>query len=158
MIAGILALPLPYDVAMIRGPGDASSAGVAAGARRGLSRRAWIWACVLLVLLTWTPVLGLHLRNMSVADSGAGTVIALYPPTSSTRDVFRGIVDARGAPVGPVGWIPRAWFVRSEETGFAGRLREHGAWAVYSPNLLSVRQVLSCSGMVSPPASAGSAS
>jgi hypothetical protein len=142
---------------MIRGPGELSSAGTP-GRSRGLSRRAWIWTCVFLVVLTWTPVLGVHLRNMSVADSGAGTVIVVYPPTSSTREVFRGIVDARGAPVGPAGWIPRAWFVQSEEAGFAGRLRKGGAWAVYSPNLLSVRQVLSCSGMVSPPASAGSPS
>ena len=92
---------------------------------------------------------------MSVADPGTGTLIAVFPTTASTRDLFRSIADAKGAPIGPVGWVPRTWIVQSAETGFAGRLREHGAWAVYSPNLLSVRQVLSCSGMVTPPASAG---
>lgn len=121
-------------------------------------RHAWIWACVLLVVVTWTPVFAVHLRNMSVADTGTGTLIVLFPPTSGTRDIFRSIAEARGAPVGPVAWIPRAWVVASTESGFAGRLRERGAWGVYSPNLLSMRQVLSCSGMVKPPASSGPAS
>jgi hypothetical protein len=60
---------------MIRGPDEASTR---LAARRTPSRRAWIWACVLLVTVTWTPVLALHLRNMSVADSGAG----VKPPAS----------------------------------------------------------------------------
>jgi hypothetical protein len=139
---------------MIRSPRDEA---VAPGGK-GLSRRAWIWACVLLVLLTWIPVLALHLRNMSVADPGTGMLIVVFPWTSSTRDVFRGIENAKGAPVSPVSWIPSAWLVQSAETGFAGRLRERGAWAVYSPNLLSIRQVLSCSGMVAAPPSAAPAS
>jgi hypothetical protein len=145
---------LLYDSAMIRAPRPDA----AVPARKGLSRRAWIWACVLLVLLTWTPVLAIHLRNMSVADPGTGTLVAVFPPTSSSRDVFRGIADARGAPVGPVSWFPRTWIVQSAEAGFAGRLRERGAWGVYSPNLLSVRQVLSCSGMLKPPPSSGTPS
>ena len=95
---------------------------------------------------------------MSVSDPGTGTLVVVFPPTRSTRDVFRGIADAKGAPVGPVGWAPSTWIVQSAETGFAGRLREQGAWGVYSPLLLSVRQVLSCSGMVARPASAGAAS
>jgi hypothetical protein len=146
---------LIYDNAMIRAPNVDPTPPVAAPVRRGLSRGAWPWACAALVLLTWIPVLALHLRNMSVADPGTGTLIVLFPPTSSSREVFRNIADAKGAPVGPVSWVPRAWVVASGETGFAGRLREHGAWGVYSPNLLSVRQVLSCSGMMTPPASPG---
>ena len=137
---------------MIRAPDEATPSHRGAGR----SRRAWLWACALLVVLTWGPVLTLHVRNMSVADPGTGTLIAVFPWTSSTRDVFRSIGAAKGAPVSPVGWIPRAWVVQSGETGFAGRLRERGAWGVYSPNLLSMRQVLSCSGMVAPPPSAGS--
>lgn len=107
---------------------------------------------MLLVVLTWTPVFAVHIRNMSVGDSAAGTVIVVFPPTMSTRDVFRGIVEAKGAPVAPVGWMPRTWIVQSAESGLAGRLRERGAWGVYSPGLLSVRQILSCSGMVRLPA------
>jgi hypothetical protein len=146
---------LNYDDAMIRGPHEFAST---AHSRKGLSPRAWIGACAMLVLLTWVPVLAIHLRNMSVADPGAGTLVVVFPPTRSTRDVFRGIADAKGAPVGPVRWAPSTWIVQSAETGFAGRLREQGAWGVYSPLLLSARQVLSCSGMVASPASAGAAS
>ena len=137
---------------MIRGPDETSLP--VTRAWRALPLRAWIWACVILVVLTWTPVLVLHLRNMSVADPGTGTLIAVFP-TSSTRDVFRSIADAKGAPVGPVSWLPRTWVVVSTEAGFAGRLRERGAWGVYYGNLLSVQQVLSCTGMVQAPPSSG---
>src|SRR5262245_57720340 len=142
---------LSYHCVMIRGPNDASIS--RAGTRRGLSPRAWILACVLLVLLTWIPVFGIHLRNMSVADPGPGTVVVVFPPTLSPRDVFRRVADAKGTPVKPVDWIPRTWIVQSVEPGFAGRLRERGAWGVYYPNLLSARQLLSCTGMVTPPPS-----
>lgn len=142
---------------MILAPHDNPAPFAAVPARKGLSRRAWIGGCVALVVLTWTPVLAIHLRNMSAADPATGTIVVVFPPTVSTRDLFRSIAEARGAPVGPVSGLPRTWIVQSAESGFAGRLRERGAWGVYSPNLLSVRQVLSCSGMVKPPASSGSA-
>lgn len=136
---------------MIRSPEQAQASPIP----RKLSLRAWIWACVVLVLLTWTPVLVIHLRNMSVGDAGAGTVIVVFAPTVGTREAFRSIADAKGAPVGPVSWIPSAWIVQSLEAGFAGRLRERGAWGVYYGNLLSVRQILSCSGMVQAPPLSG---
>src|SRR6267142_1171993 len=83
---------------MISGPGETPT--LPAGARKVLSLRAWIWACLILVVLTWTPVLAIHLRNMSVADPGTGTLIAVFPPTASTRDLFRSIADAKGEPPG----------------------------------------------------------
>ena len=128
---------------MIRAPDET------AGPRRRLSPGAWVLACVLLVAVTWTPVLALHIRNMTTADSAAGTLLVVFPPTSSTRDVFRSIEAAQGSPVKPV--APGAWIVLSPDVGFAGRLRERGAWSVYSPNVLSMRQVLSCTGMVAQP-------
>jgi hypothetical protein len=140
---------------MIRGPGEPSTA--PAGVKKALPLRAWIWACAILVVLTWTPVLVIHLKRMSVAGPGTGTLVVVFPPTASTSEVFRSIAEAKGAPVAPVSWVPRTWIVQSSETGFAGRLRQGGAWGVYSPNLLSVRQVLSCTGMVAPPPSAGPA-
>lgn len=143
---------------MIRRPNEAEpSEGARVPARRALTRRVWIWASLFLVALTWTPVLGIHVYKMSLGDPGAGTVVVVFPPTFSTRDSFRSIVDARGSPVRPVSWIPRTWIVHSPEGGFAGRLRERGAWGVYSPELLSVRQLLSCSGMVAPANSPGPA-
>lgn len=131
---------------MIRAPDDD-----AVVPRRGLSTGAWIWLCVFLVALTWTPVLVNHLRNMRVADRGAGILLVVFAPTTSSREVFRSIEAARGWPLKPVSGLPRTWIVQSYDFGFAGRLRERGAWGVYSPNVLSVRQVLSCTGMVAPP-------
>ena len=139
---------------MIRAPHDTA----VAPPRRRLSPSAWIWACVLLVALTWTPVLVNHLRNMRVADSGGGVLLVVFPPTASSREVFRSIEAARGWPLKPVSWVPRAWLVQSKDVGFAGRLRENGAWGVYAPNVLSMRQVLSCTGMVAAPASSDPAS
>jgi hypothetical protein len=130
---------------MIRGPNDASEI---AGARSAMSLRAWIWACVLLVVVTWTPVLAVHVRNMSVADSATGALLVVFPPTTSTLDLLRGIAAADGALVEPVRWMPRTWIVQSKDAGFAGRLRERGAWGVFSPELLSINRVLSCSGML----------
>jgi hypothetical protein len=138
---------------MIRAPDDDA----VVPPRRGLSTGAWIWVCVLLVALTWAPVLVNHLRNMRVADHGAGTLLVVFSPTTSARDVFRSIEAARGWPLEPVGGLPRTWIVQSNDFGFAGRLRERGAWGVYSPNVLSVRQVLSCTGMVAPPTATNAA-
>jgi hypothetical protein len=143
---------LSYHGAVIREPGNDPAPVAATAARRRLSPRVWILACVALVLLTWTPVLGIHLRNMSLANPALGTVVVVFSPTLSTRDLFRSVADAKGTPVRPVDWIPRAWVVQSGEPGFVGRLRERGAWGVYSTELFSLRRILSCSGMVSPPA------
>jgi hypothetical protein len=117
-------------------------------APRALPRGAWIWACVLLVVLTWAPVLFGHVRNMSVADSATGALLVVFPPTTGTRELLRSIAAADGALVEPVRWMPRAWIVQSGDAGLAGRLRERGAWGVFSPELLSLDRVLSCSGTV----------
>ena len=115
--------------------------------------RAWIWVCLLLlVAVTWTPVFGIHLYKMSLADPGTGTVVVVFSPALDTRELFRNVADAGGSLVRPVPWFPRMWVARSLEPGFVGRLRERGAWGVYSTDLLSARALLSCSGIVSPPA------
>jgi hypothetical protein len=120
-----------------------------AGARK--PSRMWIWVCLLLlVLLTWTPVFGIHLYKMSLDDPGTGTVLVVFSPALGTRELFRSVADANGSLVGPVPWFPRMWVARSLEPGFVGRLKERGAWGVYSTDLLSVRALLSCSGIVAP--------
>ena len=130
---------------MIRRPDGAATP---YAAPRALPLGAWIGACVLLVVLTWAPVFFVHVRNMSVADSATGALLVVFPPTTGTLDLLRSIAAADGALVEPVRWVPRAWIVQSKDAGFAGRLRERGAWGVFSPELLSINRVLSCSGMV----------
>lgn len=115
--------------------------------------RAWIGVCLLiLVALTWTPVFAIHLYKMSLADPGTGTVLVVFSPALDTRELFRNVADAQGSLVRPVPWFPRMWVARSLEPGFVGRLKGRGAWGVYSTDLLSARALLSCSGIVSPPA------
>ncbi len=134
---------------MISGPKETSGAASAGGTRS----RARIWVCLLLlVAVTWTPVFGIHLYKMSLADPGTGTVVVVFSPALDARDLFRNVADAKGSLVRPVPWFPRMWVARSLEPGFVGRLRERGAWGVYSTDLLSARALLSCSGIVSPPA------
>ena len=134
---------------MIRDPKEPSAPAGAGGTRR----RAWIWlSLLLLVAVTWTPVFGIHLYKMSLDDPGTGTVIVVFSPGLGARELFRGVTDAGGSLVRPVPWFPRMWVARSLEPGFAGRLRERGAWGVYSTDLLSARALLSCSGIVSPAA------
>ena len=133
---------------MISDPKETSRPPGAGGARS----RALIWICVFLVVLTWTPVFGIHLYKMSLADPGTGTVVVVFSPALDARGLFRSVADAGGSLVRPVPWFPRMWVARSLEPGFVGRLRERGAWGVYSTDLLSARALLSCSGIVSPPA------
>ena len=119
----------------------------------GTRSRAWIWVGLLvLVTVTWTPVLGIHLYKMSLAGPGTGTVVVVFSPALGARELFRSVADAGGSLVRPVPWFPRMWIARSVEPGFVGRLRERGAWGVYSTDLLSARALLSCSGIMSPPA------
>ena len=132
---------------MIRDPEETSAP---AGGTRS---RARIWVgLLLLVAVTWTPVFGIHLYKMSLADLGTGTVVVVFSPALGARELFRGVADAGGSLVRPVPWFPRMWIARSVEPGFVGRLRERGAWGVYSTDLLSARALLSCSGIMSPPA------
>jgi hypothetical protein len=126
---------------MIRRPGDRTYPRLAARDHQG---RKWVLASMLIVAVTWIPVLAVHLHRTSVGDRGTGTVIVVFSPTRSSRELFRSVAEASGSLVRPVPWLPRAWVARSLEPGFAGRLREHGAWGVYSADLLSARALLSC--------------
>lgn len=100
--------------------------------------------CLLLLAVTWLPVLGLHLSKSSLGAEGTGTVIALFAPGTAQKTLFRQVSEARGSIVKPVSWFPGMWVVMSREPGFAGRMKEGGAWGVYSPDLLSARALLDC--------------
>jgi hypothetical protein len=133
-------------------PSDSSMsprAGVLAGAneraRPRFKPRHWIFACLLLLGVTWGPLLAIHLQRTALADADAGTAVVIFPPTLGTEAVFRRIIDADGTIVRPVRWLGRAWVVQSREPGFAGRLKARGAWGVYSPDLLSANALFNCS-------------
>jgi len=114
-------------------------------ARMRRARSAWIWMCALLLAVTWGPVFGVHFHKMSANDAATGTVLVVFSPALSARDLFRGVEESGGSLVEPVRWLPRTWVARSSAPGFVGRLKARGAWAVYFPELLSARALLSCS-------------
>lgn len=112
--------------------------------RPGMTTRHLVIACALLLGITWVPLLTIHLHRTWLSDDATGSVVVVFPPTLSTKTVFRKIIDAKGAIVRPVTWARQVWVVRSVQPGFAGRLRRGGAWGVYSPNLLSANALFSC--------------
>lgn len=118
---------------------------------RSNAGRAWLLVCLLLLAVTWLPAVGLHAYRMSQDVPGAGVVVVVFPPTLSTRDVFRKVADAQGSLVKPISWFRHAWLVQSLETGFAGRLKAQGAWGVFSTDLLSAEAFLNCFRISSPP-------
>lgn len=112
--------------------------------RPDITTRHWIFACLLLLGITWIPLITVHLHRTWLDDDASGSVVVIFPPTSSTRTVFRKVIDADGAIVRPVTWARQVWVVHSVKPGFAGRLRRSGAWGVYSTNLLSANALFSC--------------
>ena len=114
---------------------------------------AWIWVCSFLLAITWAPVFGIHIYRTSLSEASTGTVVVVFPPMVSTRDLFRNVMDADGSIVRPVRWFPKMWLARSREPGFVGRLRERGAWGVYSTDFLKASALLSCIRIVASPSS-----
>lgn len=109
-----------------------------------MTTRHLVIACAFLLVVTWVPLLTVHLHRTWLGDDATGSVVVIFPPTLSTKTVFQDIIDADGAIVRPVTWARQVWVARSVEPGFAGRLRRRGAWGVYSPNLLSANALFSC--------------
>ena len=113
---------------------------------------AWVWVCLFLLAVTWTPVFGIHIYRTALGDASTGTVVVVFPPTLSTKELFRSVLDANGSIVRPVRWFPRMWVARSVEPGFVGRLKQSGAWGVYSTDFLEASALLSCIRIVGSPA------
>ena len=112
--------------------------------RTRIKTRHWFAACVVLLAITWIPLLSVHLHRTTLNDTDSGTVVVVFPPMLSSKAVFQNVIDAGGSMVRPVVWARHAWVVRSVDPGFAGRLRANDAWAVYSTDVLSADALLSC--------------
>lgn len=100
--------------------------------------------CLLLLGVTWMPLLGLHVYRMSLSAESTGTVVVVFPPTLRARELFRHVMESDGSMVRPIRWFRNAWVVQSLEPGLAGRLKERGAWGVYSLDLLSADALFNC--------------
>ena len=124
--------------------------GSAADAQEPSPNHTWILVCLFLLAVTWLPLFGIHLYRTSLSDAGTGTAVVVFPPTSTSAAVFQGVMKADGSLIRPVSWLRRTWIVHSLEPGFAGRLREQGAWGVFSPDLLSVQALFNCFRLADP--------
>ena len=141
---------MDYSFRTVSGPMGERPPGSANDIQGPPPKRAWIWACLFLLAVTWLPLAGIHLYRTSLSDAGTGTAVAVFSPWASTADVFHSVIQADGSLVRPVSWLRRTWIVHSLEPGFAGRLREQGAWAVYSTELLSLRALFKCFALANP--------
>ena len=111
----------------------------------------WVLVCLLLLAVTWLPLLGMHVYKTSLSDPSTGTVVVVFSPSLGSRELFQEVMDANGSLVRPVNRFPHAWIVHSLEPGFAGRLKGRGAWGVFSTDLLNPEAILSCIRISAPP-------
>lgn len=100
--------------------------------------------CALLLAVTWVPLMMLHVHRMSLAPASTGAMVVVFAPTAPSDELFRHVIAANGSLVQPIRWLPNSWVVQSLEPGFAGRLKERGAWGVYSLDLLSAEALFNC--------------
>ena len=64
------------------------------------------------------------------SDEEAGTLLAVFPPSTRPNSVFGKIILAGGKPIRPT-WVNGTWVVHGDEAGFAGRLKAQGAIGAY---------------------------
>ena len=70
----------------------------------------------------------------------AGTMVTVFPPGFDEADALAAVVRADGLPVRTT-WLGNVWVVHGPAPGFAGRVREEGAWLAlaavpFEPGLL----------------------
>lgn len=93
------------------------------------SRRAGtLLSLVLLLLFSTVPL-------VAVADlpsEARGTLAAVFPPGTDKAEVLAAVAKAEGLVVREGGW-GTVLVAHSDESGFARRLRQAGAWLVVDP-------------------------
>lgn len=82
------------------------------------------------VAAVWLGAMALTLGDAQLPAEADGTVLAVFPPGSSDEAMFSAVVRAGGEPLRST-WVGFAWVARGTEAGFAGRLRDQGARAVF---------------------------
>jgi hypothetical protein len=79
-------------------------------------------------------------RAADLPPEAGGTMVAVFPPGFDGADALAAVARADGLPVRTT-WLGNVWVVHGPEPGFAGRLREAGAWLAvaavpFEPGLL----------------------
>ena len=92
------------------------------------------------VLFAWAGLVALVVRAADLPPKAAGTMVAVFPPGFDEADALAAVVRADGLPVRTT-WLGNVWVVHGPAPGFAGRVREEGAWLAlaavpFEPGLL----------------------
>ena len=95
----------------------------------GRTQRGWAALAVALLLVVSTaPVIA----AADLPNHARGTLAAVFPPGSGKAAIVAAVAGAGGTVVRGGGW-DSVLVVHSDEAGFAGRLRQAGAWFVVDP-------------------------
>ena len=93
-----------------------------------LRRFATALAVVLLLVISTTPLIA----AADLPGDARGTLAAVFAPGTGKPEILRAVAEAKGAIVRGGGW-DSVLVVHSQESGFARRLRQAGAWLVVDP-------------------------
>jgi hypothetical protein len=95
------------------------------------------------VVTVWFVGMVVALRVLAPPAAASGRLLAIFPPAITDTQALQAIAIAGGRTFGQT-WFRLGWDVLGEEPGFAGRLREHGAWVLTDLPLMPV--LAGCSG------------
>jgi len=82
-------------------------------------------------MLLFVALSAIYMISSRANDTETGTMLAVFAPSTSERDVFGKIILAGSKPIRPT-WVTGTWVVHADEAGFAGRLKAHGALGAYT--------------------------
>lgn len=82
------------------------------------------------VLAVWLMGMVIVVRSAALGPEASGKMLAVFEPGTSQDAIFNTLVAAGGRPVRET-WLPFVWVVAGDESGFAGRLKLHGAVGAY---------------------------
>lgn len=108
---------------------------------------------VVAVLLLWAGLFGWTLQRAALPPEASGRVIAVYPFGWNDLTVTAAAMRTEARLVRQT-WLPNAVELVSDEPGFAERLRDSGAIAVYRAQPFNLFTLAGCTGM--PPLLSGS--
>lgn len=95
------------------------------------------------VLTVWLLGMVVALRALAPPAAASGRLLAIFPPSVTETQALQAIAMAGGRTFGQT-WFRLGWAVLGEQPGFAGRLRDQGAWVLTDLPLVPV--LAGCSG------------
>jgi len=98
------------------------------------------------VALVWGAVFALTLARAELPREESGRVVAVYPFGWDSRKAAAAAFRTEARLVRDT-WLPNAIEVISEQPGFAGRLQDSGAVAVYRAEPFSLFTLAGCTGL-----------